>query len=493
MRRRAFLTAAAALGSAPSLLLAQSPANLGRLWDVIVVGSGIAGLSAAVSAAECGAQHVLVVEKLQILGGHSRLSTGSFCGISPKRMLPFNVHLGVDQVLEEMLSVGGGLGNRDLCRLLLSQSESAMDWLESMGVIWNPEPFVSVGSLSAESFRSVNGFSGSHYIYKLNAKAREKGVQFLYGQPVTDLLQDHRTGGVNGVVIKNKNREVVYLRSRAVVLATGGFTGNPHLCSQLNPSISPRTPSTANPARRFLDGATGDALDFTKPFNADTVDLEHIQMICFLGGRLLDYSGADIYVNSLGRRFVNESASHGAVRDAILKQPGKRMWVLTDAKSKKGLSIEDKLAAGSVLKLPNIEEAAKIVGCAPEALKFTLERYNGFVQAGRDTDFWKDYLLQTIDTPPYYVGEEHLGLHYCCGGLKFNAKAQVLNKKGQAIPGLYAAGEVTGGLHGKDRLGGTGLTEGVVFGRIAGREAFLFNPHTASPLAKPEGKDSHFS
>lgn len=484
MLRRTFLSTAAAMAAFPSLLTAQPRFNLGRTWDVIVIGSGIAGLSAAVSAAENGAQRVLVIEKLNILGGHSRLSTGSFCAVSPKRMAPFNIRITVEELLEEMLSVGAGLGDRELCRLLLSQSESAMDWLESMGVIWNPEPFVSVGSLSPDSFRSVNGFSGAHYIYKLNARAHQMGVQFLYGQPVTDLLQDPRTGGVNGVVIKNKNREVVYLRSRAVVVATGGFTGNAELCRKFNPNIPAGMPSTANPGYRFLDGSDGDALEFTKPFHADTVGLDQIQMICFLGGRLLDYAGGDIYVNKLGRRFVNESASHGTVRDAILKQPEKTMWVITDAKSKKGLSIEDKLAAGSVVKVSTIEEAAKIIGCPQPALKYTVERYNDFVKNGKDADFWKEYLLQSIDTPPYYIGKENLGLHYCCGGLKFDRSARVINTDGVAIPALFAAGEVCGGLHGKDRLGGTGLTEGVVFGRIAGKEAASYNPQTLSPSVK---------
>ena len=230
-------------------------------------------------------------------------------------------------------------------------------------------------------------------------------------------------------------------------------------------------PSTANPGGRYLDGASGDALEFTKPFNAATVDLDKIQRICFLGGRLVDYTGADIYLNKNGRRFVNEGASHGDVHKALMKQPQQVMWVITDSQSKKGLSLENKLADGAVKKFDSLVQAAAFIGCPAETLQETVTRYNEFVLTGIDKDFGKKVMLQTIIYPPFYVGQERVGVHYCCGGLKFNHKAQVLNTSDEPIPGLYVAGEASGGVHGKDRLGGIGLTEAVVFGRIAGREA----------------------
>lgn len=134
MIRREFLaglTGLSALAAAPAISFAQTPMNLGQQWDVIVIGSGLAGLSAALSASENGADRILVIEKLPVLGGHSRLSTGSFLAVSPKRLEPLGIHTSVDAVLEEMMEVGGGIGNKDLARLLLSQSDAAMDWLET--------------------------------------------------------------------------------------------------------------------------------------------------------------------------------------------------------------------------------------------------------------------------------------------------------------------------------------------------------------------------
>lgn len=258
MIRREFLaglTSLSALAAAPAVSFAQAPMNLGQQWDVIVIGSGLAGLSAALSASENGADRILVIEKLPVLGGHSRLSTGSFLAVSPKRLEPLGIHTSVDAVLEEMMEVGGGLGNKDLARLLLSESEAAMDWLETHGLVWNPEPYVAVGSPSAYAFRTIQGFTGSHYIFKLNQRARERGVRFLYEQPVTDLLQDPVSGNVNGVVVKSKNHEVIYIRGNAVVIATGGYSANNALCRKFNPEISALMPSTANPGGRYLDGA----------------------------------------------------------------------------------------------------------------------------------------------------------------------------------------------------------------------------------------------
>lgn len=476
MIRREFLaglTSLSALAAAPAISFAQAPMNLGQQWDVIVIGSGLAGLSAALSASENGADRILVIEKLPVLGGHSRLSTGSFLAVSPKRLEPLGIHTSVDAVLEEMMEVGGGLGNKDLARLLLSESEAAMDWLETHGLVWNPEPYVAVGSPSAYAFRTIQGFTGSHYIFKLNQRARERGVRFLYDQPVTDLLQDPVSGNVNGVVVKSKNHEVIYIRGNAVVIATGGYSANNALCRKFNPEISALMPSTANPGGRYLDGAWGDALEFTKPFHAATVDLDKIQRICFLGGRLVDYTGADIYLNKNGLRFVNEGASHGDVLAELLKQPQRAMWVITDSQSKKGLSLENKLADGAVKKFDSLCQVAAFIGCPAETLEETVTRYNDFVLKGVDEDFGKKVMLQTISYPPFYVGQERVGVHYCCGGLKFNEKAQVLNTSEEPIAGLYVAGEASGGVHGKDRLGGIGLTDAVVFGRIAGREAAL--------------------
>lgn len=206
---------------------------------------------------------------------------------------------------------------------------------------------------------------------------------------------------------------------------------------------------------------------------------------------MVDYTGADIYLNKNGLRFVNEGASHGDVLVELLKQPQRAMWVITDSQSKKGLSLENKLADGAVKKFDSLRQVAAFIGCPAETLEETVTRYNDFVLKGVDKDFGKKVMLQTISYPPFYVGQERVGVHYCCGGLKFNEKAQVLNTSDEPIAGLYVAGEASGGVHGKDRLGGIGLTDAVVFGRIAGREAALLeraSEHTEFRYVPPRSR-----
>lgn len=475
MRRRNLLSlgASLALGTVTTSAAAASPFGI-RLWDVVIVGSGLAGLSAAVSARENGAENVLVIEKLPILGGHSRVASGSFCAVSEKRLKPYGIKTTVEDAVKESLVIGGPEANAKLLKILMKESESAMDWLESMGVRWNPEPYLPVGSLSVCSFISHSGANGLNYITHLNQRARELGVRFIFSHRVNDLLTYADRSAVEGVVMRTPEGNVEYIRSKAVILACGGFTGNISMCRAVNRNISPAMRSTANPTGRGLDGATGDAISLAKPLNAMVKDLEHIQLICYLGGRMLNYSGADIYVNQEGRRFVNEANAHAVIQKELLKQPNETLWAITDAKSKKSLTVETKLEDGSVYKCADTAEIAKLIGCPAENIEETLNRYNEFVRCQKDEDFAKPILLQTIDKPPYYIGREKLGIHYCCGGLAFNEYAEVLRNDGTSIAGLYAAGEATGGLHGKDRIGGGALTECVVFGRIAGKEAANF-------------------
>ena len=204
---------------------------------------------------------------------------------------------------------------------------------------------------------------------------------------------------------------------------------------------------------------------------AKTVGMGHIQLIPFIGGRVTDYAGAEVWVNARGERFVNEEERFGALYEAILKQPDSRFWVITDSKSKKNATFGPKLAKGAVREAANLEEIAQAMEIPGEKLRETLRRYNESVDRNRDDLFGRTVFTQRIDTPPYYFGEEHFAVHFTCGGLAIDAHARVLDRSGTPIPGLFAAGETTGGIHGRDRLGGNRLIDCFVFGRIAGEEA----------------------
>ena len=229
-------------------------------------------------------------------------------------------------------------------------------------------------------------------------------------------------------------------------------------------------PTTANPFGSTFDGATGDGLLMAQRIGAATKDVEYF----FGGGRLLDYVGGDIYVNTVGKRFVNEGGSWKEVSEAILKQPGREIWAITDSQSQKGASLGIKLMNKVISKADSIEEMAAKMKVPKKILKETLETYNHYASEGKDPLFGKALFTQTIDRPPYYFGKEKLGVHFCYGGIKLNKNAEVVSTSGSIIPGLYVCGEASGGPHGHDRMGGVALMSAFVFGGIAGKQASAF-------------------
>lgn len=259
--------------------------------------------------------------------------------------------------------------------------------------------------------------------------------------------------------------------AKAIVLATGGFGGNVAMREHYDPRLDATFTTTADPYQEGADPATGDGIVLAQKLGADLVDMDCIQIIPFWGGRLTDYVGADIYLTGEGRRLVNEGDSWKHIASKIWQLPNRECWVVTDSQSSKGASRSVKLMKDIVQKADSIEEMAAGMQVSPRVLKETLERYNRFVHEGVDFDFGKTTFTQDISQPPYYYGKEHLYVHYCCGGLRFDERARVLRKDLSVIPGLYAAGEVTGGLHGADRVGGWAITDCIVYGRIAGKEA----------------------
>ena len=261
------------------------------------------------------------------------------------------------------------------------------------------------------------------------------------------------------------------MTARAVVLATGGFTANLAMRRQYDPRLHEGLRTTANPEGYSIDGATGDGIRMAEAIGAKTVGMSHIQLIPFIGGRVTDYVGGEVWVNARGERFVNEEAGFRTLYEAILSQPEGRLWTITDSQSRKNASFATKLYTGAVRRADTVEDMAREMDVRPEVLHETLRRYNAFVEKRRDEDFGRTSFTQRIDRPPYYFGEERFAVHFTCGGLSIDERARVLDRANQPIEGLYAAGETTGGIHGRDRLGGNSLTDCFVFGRIAGTNA----------------------
>lgn len=443
-------------------------------YDIVVIGAGGAGFSAAVQAKQSGAGSVVILEKQPIVGGHTAISGGSVNAVDPKRQEKFGIKDSPELMTEQVLKAGDYRANPALVKILAEQSESAIQWLEDMGLQWNDQIFEPYGGLFPRGHNSGDKNAGADYIRVLNSKAKELGIKVVTNMRAIELIRADDNSPVTGVIAENKKGEKVTYNARAVIIATGGFTANVPLRMKYDRRLDEKFFTSANPTGKGFDGSTGDGLLMAKAIGADDDGMNYIQLIPLSGGRVVDYVGADIYVNAEGKRFVSEGARRDQIADATLAQTGSFMWVITDSASRKGASYESRLKAGIVQTADTIEDLAKIMDVDPAVIKDTLDRYNQYAKDGKDPEFGKETIVQTIDHPPYVVGKEVQNVHFSCGGLRITPKTEVVDVDGNVIQGLYAAGEVTGGVHGTNRAGGNALTDNFVFGRIAGENAANF-------------------
>lgn len=301
--------------------------------------------------------------------------------------------------------------------------------------------------------------------------------------------------------MRTREGDSALIRSKAVVLATGGYTASKTLRRRFAPDLPPDLETTASAGGELLDGAEGDGILMAEKAGVKLVDMDALQMLPLAGGRLLDYVGGEVWLNDSGERFVSEGAGFREIERAISNQPSKSMWVISDARSPKGATLGLKLMDGTVREAQTLHEAARGMGVPYTALEETIARYNRSVRKHWDDDFGIPMRGLPVETPPFFYGREHFALHYSCGGIAITPRAEVLRPDGLGIAGLYAAGETTGGVHGATRVGGCGLTDAFVFGDIAGREAARFigarvsEPFTHSrpqDLHQPAGKPEEF-
>ena len=456
-----------------SMLLSGLPCFASEVkdWDVIVVGPGVAGLTAACSALESGAGTVLILEKSPVVGGHSILSTGYVAAVDKRRQQKAGIEDSPSLMLQNMLEVGGNLNDVELAKIVCENSEDTVYWLEKMGVKWDENIYQTVAGLHPRSHITNFVRAGYDYVMALLSSAKKMGAKLALNTKGLELIE--KDGRVTGIRVQNPDGSISDLSAKSIILATGGFTANVQLRKQFDPRLTEEFPTTANPNRKSFDGATGDGLIMACKLGAATKDAEYLQLIPFWGGRLLDYVGGDIFVNNQGLRFVNEAASWREVSNAILEQDKREMWAITDSQSKKGASLGVKLMNGTVKKSSSIKEMAEVMGVPAQNLEETIQNYNKYAGEGLDPFFGKKVFTQKIEQPPFYFGKEKLAVHFCCGGIKLNKNAEVVKTDGSTIPGLYVCGEASGGPHGHDRLGGVALTSAFVFGGIAGKNAAI--------------------
>ncbi len=442
--------------------------------DVVVVGSGGAGLISAIKAKENG-KKVVVLEKLPIIGGNTLISGAEYA--APQNWLQDkeNIKDSVELFEKDVEKAGG---NKELIKVLATNALDGAKWLrDDVGVEWM-DHLMFFGGHSVKRSLIPKGQSGKELINKLSDKCSKLGIDILTETNCYELIfEDNKVKGVKA----NIKTGQLTVNAKSVILATGGFGANKKMLYENDKEIDDKILSTNQP------GSTGDGIIMAQKIGADVVDMDKIQLypICDVQTGKLLYtadtrltSGA-ILVNKQGNRFVEELDTRRKISMAIKEQQDSiayQIWdedsmqkskVLQDHKIEYDNLIENK----KMIKANSIEEIADFFDLDKENLKKTIEKFNKDSENGKDTLFNLRRLGFKIEKAPFYCLKAVPAVHHTMGGLKINKEAKVLNTKAQEIDGLFAAGEVTGGIHGNNRLGSVSIADITVFGIIAGTNA----------------------
>ena len=440
--------------------------------DVVVIGAGGAGLSSAIEAANQG-KEVIVLEKQGIIGGNTNYATGGLnaAGTQEQRML--GIEDSPDLFYNDTMKGGHRFNIATLVRRMTESAAEAVEWLKGLGADMSDVGKMA-GSSVPRSHRPAGGAAvGPHLIKVLKQGSKDKAVQIRLHNKVTGLLTDG-SGAVTGVRVSSKNGDYE-ITSKAVIIATGGFGSNASLIAKLRPELSGFPTSNHS-------GAMGDALSWIDGIKADTLHMNFIQThptgekySHILITEAIRGNGA-ILVNKEGRRFVNEMIPRDELSNAILEQSGRSAYIVFGESIRQSLAVtENYIMQGLVRQGSTIQQLATAAGLPSDILEGTIAGYNRYQTSGVDEMFGREAadMPRQIDTPYYCIVVEPV-IHHTMGGIKIDDRARVLRRDGTLVAGLFAAGEVTGGVHGDNRLGGNSIADIIVFGRIAGAEAAAY-------------------
>lgn len=487
--------------------------------DVVVVGAGGAGMTAAITATDAG-KKVIVVESQPIAGGNSVRSTGGMNAAKTpyQDKNEFKEAAGVEKTLAtaaekfadnetitalaatvksqwdayqvnpqgyfdsvelmelDTLIGGKGKNNPELVKTLAENSAAAIEWLASIGA-----EVKNVGAFGGASVkrihRPVNADGkvtavGAYIVPILEKNLQDRNVQFLFDTTANEIIM--KDGKAVGIKATGKDGHKVTINAKSVVIATGGFGANAEMVEKYKPELKGFATTNA-------EGAQGQGIEMATAVGAATVDMDQIQIHPTVhieedGNAHLITEGlrgdGAILVNAEGKRFYDEVSTRDKVSAAIIAQPDKSAWLVVDQSMvDKSAVIAGYIKSGYTVTGATYEELAKAMGVDEATFVSTMNTWNQAVEAKSDAEFNRTSFANPLTAAPYYAIKITPAVHHTMGGIVINPKAEVLNEKGEVISGLFAAGEVTGGVHGANRLGGNAVADFVVFGRISGQSA----------------------
>ena len=453
-------------------VMMATPAFAAESTDIVIIGSGGAGLSSAITATEKGAK-VIVLEKMAYFGGNSNRSEGEMNAAGTKQQKAHGITDDTpERFAADTIRGGHGLNDPALVKALTENAASAEEWLLDLGAHFCHRMGRGGGQTRARGHGPCDGSPvGIEIMRVLGERADKDHIDMRLNNRVTKILM--KNGKVSGVQVKTpKGMETI--NAKAVILATGGFGANHKMVEKYRPEL--KGFSTTN-----HPGATGDGIVLAQQVGASLTDIEQIQIhptVIKKNGALISESmraRGGFLLNKNGKRFTNELLTRDVVSANELKQPGGIAYLVIDNSIySKNKMAQNYTAEKLMTKCDTIADVAKLIGVDEKVVQASFDQYHKAFDNKKDDLFGRPEMLIRMDQAPYFVAEVTPGIHHTMGGVKIDPQAEVLTPEKKPIPGLFAAGEVTGGVHGGNRIGGNAVADIITFGRISANSALKY-------------------
>lgn len=456
-----------------------------REAEIVIIGAGGTGLAAAVTAGQEGAS-VIVLETNGFAGGNLLVSGGVYNSPEPEMQAKQGIEDSPELFMQQTLAGGDNIANPELVRILAYNALDGLNWLKELGNEFEDQVIQAPGALHPRSHNTTAPLGSGIIKTYLEHIDKMDNVEILYETKGESLIQED--GQVVGVIAKNPDGSKLTVKAnKGVIIATGGFSKNAQLVIEYRnaekwPLLDENSVSTN------MDSIRGEGIIMAREIGADVVDMDQMQFLYLgqpktglLSGVFNVSAEVTVFVNKEGKRFVAEDARRDVISSAVFAQEDGMMYMLHSAESLSdpanqlnidGIPMKELLDIGAYgwKQGDTLEELAKEIGVPAENLVQTIAEYNEAVDTKNDP-FGRTLLNVKMEKGPFYAIPRVPALHHTMGGLRIDTLARVLDTKGEPIPGLYAGGEVTGGIHGGNRLGGNAVTDTVVFGRLAAQSA----------------------
>ncbi len=440
-----------------------------KAYDVVVVGSGGAGLAAAIQAHDLGAS-VVVVEKMSVIGGNTNKASAGMNAAETKFQKLKGIVDSKDLFYNETMTGGKNKNNPELLRYFVENAPDAIDWLDNNGI--ELSGITTTGGMSVDrTHRPASGAAvGGYLISGLVKNINRRGIEVMLDSNVTEIITENHK--VVGVKVTEEDGSIQTIKAKAVIIATGGFSANREMVEKYRPDLKGFVTTNHK-------GATGSGIMILEKLGAGTVDMKEIQIhptveqtTSYLISESIRGGGA-ILVSQIGKRFVNELDTRDKVSAEIIKLPEHYSYILFDQQVRdENKAVEEYVSHDLVVQADSINELAQKLSIDANTLSNTIERYNQFVNTKQDEDYGRTTgMRHPINKAPYYAIKIAPGVHHTMGGVTINTHTQVLDTAKNAIQGVFAAGEVVGGVHGANRIGGNAVADIIIFGMQAGRQA----------------------